>query len=433
MKWSACLILIVLLAACASVTRLNPNLHLPDLAFAQSEDAAYRQAWEYIRSGDAQKAVRRIQESGASQQKKSLALGYAFLAQNRFPDARQQFEQTLKLNPTDSAADIGLALILEMQNESDAAFQVYGRLVAKYPENAWVKLRYEYIKSTATQDFLKQAEKFGSDGEKEKQIATLEKASLYSPEMVPIQMQIADFYYRAGNLKKAQAVYERVLEKLPHSEEALTRLADMYQQAGRFDSALLMVNRLLESKPGDPAFQSQKEAINRRFQEMNLPAKFKNIFFKNEISREDLAALISYYFSSRIQMEATPLIITDIAGSFAQNEINRVCTAGIIKMRPDHTFDRFAIPDRAFFAETLDALLAYLGQQKVQLRFTPRETPAEPADISPLHKNYRIIRFLVNLQILWLDPANNFNPTLSLTPAEAVAALQKILNSIISE
>ncbi len=163
---------------------------------------------------------------------------------------------------------------------------------------------------------------------------------------------------------------------------------------------------------------------------MNLPEKFKKIFFKTEINREELAALIGYYFEPYIQMDRAPEIITDIDGSFAREYIIKTCTSGIMDARPDHTFDRFSTPDRATFAVILNSLIRYLEKKGHRLRFTPLAAPAAAADISPLHKNYDVITFLVNSQILPLDAVNNFNPTQPVSPAAVIYALKKILNSI---
>jgi hypothetical protein len=176
--------------------------------------------------------------------------------------------------------------------------------------------------------------------------------------------------------------------------------------------------------------ESEKKRIREQFQEMNLPEKFKKIFFKTEINREEMAALIGYYFDRYIQLEKAPEIITDIDGSFARDYIIKTCTSGIMGARPDHTFDRFSIPDRAMFAVILKALINYLEKKGHSLHFTPLADAVESVDLSPLHKNYDIIKFMVNAQILPLDSERIFNPTRSVSPNDVIYALKKILNSI---
>ena len=125
------------------------------------------------------------------------------------------------------------------------------------------------------------------------------------------------------------------------------------------------------SSRATPSWRAEKKRVRDRFQELTLPEKFKKIFFKTEINREELAALIGFYFDRYIQMDRAPEIITDIDGSFAREQIIKTCTAGIMHARPDHTFDRFTTPDRATFAVTLHALIDYLKAKGHILRFTP--------------------------------------------------------------
>jgi len=64
------------------------------------------------------------------------------------------------------------------------------------------------------------------------------------------------------------------------------------------------------------------------------------------------------------------------------------------------------------------------------LNFKPLASASAAADLSPLHKNYEIITFMINAQILPLDADNNFNPTRPVSPADVIYALKKIMSSL---
>jgi hypothetical protein len=223
-----------------------------------------------------------------------------------------------------------------------------------------------------------------------------------------------------------------VLESLPNNAEILIKIAKVYEELKKFDAAVMVYKKLLEQKPGDMDVINKINDLKIKFYDWNLPVKFKNIFFKDEITREELAALLGYYFDKWLEPRP-PVIITDIGSSFAKEYIIKICTHGIMKLRPDHSFDRFSKINRAQFAVVVDALIKYLEKSEsgaYTIRFSPLEKIIEPADILPLHKYYKIIKFLVNSQIMKLDEEKQFHPTLSISPSRVLEALKKILNSI---
>ncbi len=261
-------------------------------------------------------------------------------------------------------------MILEFEGRTAEAFRAYGDLALKVPDDAWVKLKYESIRSSATQGHLLEAEKAKAT-DKAKYIRELEQAAFFSPDLAAITLQIADHYYAEGDGLRSLPYYEAVQEKEPHNEAVLLKLAALYEKRQNFDLAMVTLDRLLALKPGDPFLEGEKKRVRDRFQELTLPEKFKRIFFKTEVNREELAALVGFYFDRHIALDQAPEILTDIDGSFAREQIIKTVTAGIMHARPDHTFQRFATPDRAAFAATLNALIDYLKGKALTLRFTP--------------------------------------------------------------
>jgi tetratricopeptide (TPR) repeat protein len=423
-------VLIMLTMACGGVKPVQIDFHLPAIQSSDSVDANFRQGWEQLQKGDSNSAYKSFQLSDVRLDKKQAAFGYVFLARRKFSAAADQFAAALETNPDNIEAGMGMAMIHEFEGNTAEAFQAYSNLLVKAPEDAWVKLKYESIRSSATQAYLLEAEN-AKNTDKAKYIRALEQAAWYSPDMTAITLQIADYYFAENEWERSLPYYEAVLEKDAHNEAVLLKLAGLYEKKEKFDMALVTLDRLLALKPGDPFLESEKTRIRENIQEMNLPEKFKRIFFKTEINREELAALIGYYFDPFIKMDTAPVIITDIDGSFAREYIITVCTSGIMSARPDHSFDRFSVPDRATFAVILQALINYLEKKGLTLHFTTMEKASESVDLSPLHKNYEIIRFMINAQILPLDSEQIFNPTRPVSPTDVIYALKKILNSII--
>lgn len=430
MKIIVILSLVVALAACGGVNRVNTGVHIPDIDAAEANDSYYKEGWQALKEGKPRIAMQKFQQSTAADEKLYVAYGYTLLMQNKYNLAQRNFRKALDLNPESLRAELGLAAIYELLNDTQKAFNAYSRLLAMYPENARVKVRYQKIKSTETEYHLNQAERYRAENKMEKYIESLRSASRYSPEIIEIEIKIADYYRDEGRYEEAVLHYEKVLEKLPNKEDVLVKLAQVYEQMEKIDAAVMVYKTLLQLKPGDLTIINKINNLKVKFFESDLPAKFKEIFFKTVVSREDLAALLGFYFQRYLETDKSPVILRDIGASFAKEYIIKVCTLGIMDIRPDHSFDRFSDVNKASFAVVLDALLKYLQQRGRTVKITPIEEVVEPADISPLHKHYRIIKFLVNTRIMQLDSENRFDSMQALSPADAIASIKKILYNI---
>ena len=422
--------LVVVIAACGGVGRVKTGVHIPDIDAAETNDSYYEEGWQALKEGKPKIALQKFQQSNAVDEKLYMAYGYTLLMQNKYNLAERNFRKALELNPENLRADLGLAAIYELLNDTQKAFTAYSRLLAMYPENARVKLRYLKIKSTETEYHLNKAEQYKAENKMGKYIESLRLASRYSPEIIEIKIKIADYYRDEGKYEEAVLHYEKVLEKLPNKEDVLVKLAQVYEQLEKIDSAIMVYKTLVQLKPGDITIINKINDLKVKFYESDLPAKFKEIFFKTVVSREDLAALLGFYFKRYLETDKSPVIIRDIAASYAKEYIIKICTLGIINIRPDHSFDRFSDVNRAAFAVVLDALLKYLRIRGRTVKITPLEEVVEPVDISPLHKHYRIIKFLLNTRIMQLDSENKFNSTQTLSPAEVIASIKKILYNI---
>ncbi|MGD2089285.1 MAG: tetratricopeptide repeat protein [Candidatus Aminicenantes bacterium] len=425
-------ILMMVIPGCGGVQQVNTNIHIPEMDTSPDNDSYYVEGWKKLKEGNPREAIKNFERSSTRDESLFVGFGYAFLVQNRLEFARRNFERALGINPDNLQAQFGLATRHELLNEKKKAFQVYSKLRTLYPENAWVKVRYDSIKSSETENYLKQAELYKKENREDAYINALEAAARYSPEMIDINMEIADFFNSKQQYPQAVHQYEKVLEKLPHNQEILMKLAEVYEKMNRFDSALIIYRKMQELRPGDLHISNKINELKIKFHESNLPPKFKNIYFKRDINREELAALLGFYFEKYLETQP-PVIITDIGTSFAKEYIIKVCTLGIMNLRPDHSFDRFSRINRAALAVVINALLKYLEKNMLgayDMQFHPLEEVIEPVDISPLHKDYETIKFLVNSGIMKLDEQNRFNPTADVSPSEVLETIKKILTSI---
>lgn len=427
---AATVIMLIILSACGGVQTVNTNINVPELDRTQFNDTAYTEGWALLKAGDPGEAIKRFQQSNVVDEKLYVGFGYAFLAQNKLTLARRNFDKALELNAHNLQAHFGIASIHELLKENEDAFRIYAKLRTRHTDNAWIDSRYEHIKTSETKIALADARRFKLENQTLPYLEALKRAASYSPEMTDIKHEIADYHYARGQYDEAVQHYEALLDTLKDNVDIMEKLAECYEESRKLDRAVVIYKRLLAMKPGTIRYMNKVNDLKIRFYELNMPEKFKNIFFKQRVNREDLAALLGHYFEKYLETRS-PVIITDIANSFAMEHIIKICTLKIMSLRPDHSFDRFRALNRTSFAVVLNALTEYLEKlEDYVLRFTPPEQVQEPSDISPRHKYYTIIKFMANAQLIKLDDQNRFNPTAEVSPAEVLTATRKILNSI---
>jgi Tfp pilus assembly protein PilF len=431
MKWLTFVMILFLLVSCGGIRRVSTSVHvhIPELENPEQFDDYYQQAWKNLKLKKPRLALDGFKQSTAPDEPLYAGFGFAYLSQDKLAMARKNFQKVLDLNPDSYLAQLGMAELHEMQGEKQKAFMAYSRLLTHFPEEAWAKVRYEYIKSTETQYYLSMAEQHKSNGKNDKYVESLQRAAWYSREILDIKIKIADFYHNQQQYDQAAPYYEEILTKEPNNEAILIKMADVYEKLNKLDSALLVYTKLRELKPGDLMIINKVNELKIKFYNLDLPNSFKNIFFKDVINREELAALLGFYFKNYLK-DAPPRIITDIGSSFAKDYIIKICSLDIMKLGANHRFNRFANVTRAEFAVIFAEMLNYLEAQGAKIQYTPLAETIEPLDISPLHKNYKTIKMLINTQIMKLDKENKFNPTQFPAPTEILNAIKKILISM---
>ncbi len=432
MKRHSIAILLVLVVLTGCVTKkIKYDVDIPEMDNKGYSDEFFKEGWEQLKIGKIDLAYEKFKESNSKDYKLYNAFGYVYLLKNKPSNALRNFKKSLKLKEDNVQAEYGLAMIREIGNDIKGAFKIYSEIILKYPDSEWAKKKYKLIKDRETKIHLENAEKYLMANKDENYIKSLKLASEYSPEKTELKVKIGEYYYNKNNFEKASEYFEYALESNPEDIEIMRKLAGSYENGENINSAIIIYKRLLNLLPEDLSITNKINDLKIKFQEIDLPVKFKDIFFKDNINREELAALIGHYFKKYLFFEGQPVILTDIKGSFAKDHIIKVCSSGIIKGSPNHRFNRFKLITRAFFSTVATSLLKYLKEKSgLELYFTPLVNKPEPTDISPLHKDYKKIMFLLNSQILYLDDEGNFNPTEQISPSDVMISLRKILKSI---
>ena len=153
------------------------------------------------------------------------ALAQAFLKDKRYKEAETFFSLVLDKFPESSQlkdASVGLIDAFYHEKKFDRA-----RLILEFVNKRWPR---HYVDNPAF--LLLQANIEKEFKQIERQVATLWQLYNLQPsheQTVPMFLEMADIYLKAGNLPIAEFLYQEILKRAPESEEALTaslRLAE---------------------------------------------------------------------------------------------------------------------------------------------------------------------------------------------------------------
>ena len=432
MKFWSVFVITLIAAGCAGGPQVNTDVNIPILAEGEvGVDQSYANGWKQLESGDPAQAMEMFRRSRADEDRLYVAFGFVYLVKGKADLAFKNFNNALKLNPESAPARLGMAAYHEARGEMVDAFRIYSRLRAEFPENPWVRLRHERISSRETERWLHEADRLQRLGKMDEgYLEALENALKFSPELMAVKERIAAYYSERNRDEQAAGVYEEIVRNAPSNLDAMKKLGEIYEEQGQYDRALVVYRGLLLKNPGSLDVSNRINGLKVRFNEQNLPLRLKNIYFKSDLNREELAALIGRYYSEELVLSGSPMIITDIQHSFARDAIVKLCSLGIMSLRPDHTFGVGRMEElnvtRARFALVVRNLIRYLEGRGFTLDLQVSERNLEAADVFPVHKEHDVIRFMVNAKLMQLDEYGNFRPAEDISPFEALRTFFEI-------
>jgi len=432
MKFWALVASLALMAGCASVPRVRTEVSIPSLeSGAVGVDDPYAAGWNQLQAGQTRQAMELFRRSRADEDRLYVAFGFVYLVRGKLDLARQNFKNALDLNPESASARLGMAEFQRNRGNMREAFRIYSRLRSEFPENPWVRLRHEQIRSRETERWLREADRLQQTKAADQNYReALENALYYSPDMVAVKERLAEYLRQSEGGEQASEVFREILAAAPGNLQAMEKLGNLYEEQGQYDKALVVYRRLLEKDPGNLEISNRINGLKIRFNESDMPMRFKNIYFKADLNREELAALLGHYFKTELVLNSTPKIITDIQHSFAREAIVKLCSLGIMELRPDHSFGVGNLEGlkvtRARFAVVIRNLIRFLENRGITLDLSATEKPLEASDVLPVHKQHDVIRFVVNTRLMELDEDGRFRPAQDITPMEALRAIMEV-------
>jgi putative PEP-CTERM system TPR-repeat lipoprotein len=167
--------------------------------------------------------------------------GQAYMGKKDFPQARKNFEQALKLEPTLVSAAVRLAMIDLQEKNLPAARGRYLAILDKDSKNipAMVGLAELAAQEKKEQEFL----------------GWLEKAAKVSPAAFVPRALLAQYHLAKGKQEKALAVAREAVAGNPDSPDAQELLGRVQLAAGEKDNALATYTKLAAMAPKSASAQ----------------------------------------------------------------------------------------------------------------------------------------------------------------------------------
>jgi len=430
-------LLFLWLWSCATYQPPRPSIYLESLPqtivteLSLDERIVVEEAWKNLREGRANKAQKILTRLGDKSPSYHVGLGFAYFLLSNYQASEESFKTALNYYPDMTLIYLGLAQLYQKTGRENLAFAEYREVLKIKPDHSWAQLEYKSLKAKKTEETLEQGKDFLSQGNTEKSKQTFLKALYYSPDSIEAHLALVEIYKAENKLQNALIHLEAASSIEPKNPETLKDYAESLFQAERHTKSLEVYKQLLELEPENQQIQSRINNLKNRLGIFELPNQYNNIPFKEAISREEIASLLTVKFKGIVdEIKAKPPIIIDISTSWASKFILNITSLGILDVYSNHTFQPKKIVTRAEMTEILLRLIKLLkkkGYSFIQ-QFPPEKI--QISDVSPDNYYHHPIIQIVSYQIMELFPGKTFRPEQPVSGHKAIKILDIILNLI---
>jgi tetratricopeptide (TPR) repeat protein len=210
-----------------------------------------------IAAGRAESALAQCQEA-QTQYPRALSvqrvLGETYLSLRKPREALAALERVLAGDPEDARALCARALVYQMHGDSQAALQWYRRACDVRPEDQVLRSTYSELANQLGQPAYQPtrvglARLYLRNDLYAHAMREWESLAQETPDLLEVQVGLAETLWRVERPDEAQALCERILANAPTCLKALLLLAAIHYDAGRDDEALRLALRARDLDP----------------------------------------------------------------------------------------------------------------------------------------------------------------------------------------
>jgi tetratricopeptide (TPR) repeat protein len=386
--------------------------------------------WLWLQAGDLRAAERNFQAAlklSADFYPAEAGLGYVGLARNAMNEAVSNFDRAVVANPRYASALVGRGEALLALGERDMALKSFEAAVGADPTLEPLRTRIEVLRVRMQQDDVATARKASEAGRYGEARVAYERAIAASPESPFLYRELAGVLRQEGTLDEALKQAIRVIELEPTDARGHVLLGDIHEMRQDQPNALAAYEAALAIERTE-ALARKVDALRDALALAALPAEFQQIASSEDLSREQLAALVGVRLDPLLKLvgRRAAVVITDTRGSWAGPWILAVTRAGVMEVYPNHTFQPEALVRRGELADAASRVLSLIAAQNPTLASSWRGGKRTFVDVPQAHLSYSAASLSVEAGVMAPLADGTFQLGRPVTGAEAVAAIKKL-------
>jgi tetratricopeptide (TPR) repeat protein len=381
------------------------------------------ESWRALKAGElgrAEKGFREVLVSRPGLPAAETGLGYVALQAGKIPEAERRFAAALASRVDYAPALAGSGFAALRRDDVEAALVAFRRALAVDPREPVLKRRVAELRLQVTERRVASARAALERGETSAAIETYSQALEEAPEVAGLRLELADLLAREGQVGEAMAV----LETDPTQDrQVLLRLAELRVQSQDFARALEAYRKVLERDPRDEEAHRKAWEARQQLEMASMPEEYRRIGSAPQISRADLAALLSVKVTALSRTPAIePRVAVDISGSWAREHIIRILSRDIMAVYPNHTFQPGAVVRRGDLARAV--------QHVLDLMHHPKAATPDLADLTRNSLHYYPAGRVVAAGLMDLTPSGAFEAWRPVSGEEAVQVIESLVRLV---
>jgi tetratricopeptide (TPR) repeat protein len=382
-------------------------------------------AWAFLQAGDLRNAEREVtaalRASPTFYPAETIA-GYVRLARGDAKAALARFDASLARAGSASAyLGRGQALAaLEREPEAIAALEA---ALAVDPGLAAVSRQIEVLRFRALERDLAGAREAARSDRLDEAAHAYQAALASSPESAFLFRELGDVERRQGRQDEALAHFRRAVELDAYDASSLVQIAALLEDREDWTGALLAYDQALAIDPV-AATAERRDAVRRRLDLATLPAEYQAIEGASEVTRGQLAALLGVRLAHVLTPTRESVVMTDVRGQWAEPWIVAVAQAGVIDPFANHTFQPDLPVRRVDLAQTVVQLLTKIADPGEMRSW--QISGRTFSDLSTGHLAHAAALVAVASGVMMAGPGDAFEPSMPVTGAEAVVAVERL-------